>query len=312
MQLDKTIFSEFQRITGKDIEQYFSEALSFLNNDYSVIVNYFSGNSDNITSLPFARLDSLERQNQDIFESFQLHSRQFNNLKWWLLIEHIEEIDNRLKTLRHINKWARSSLTKVAYDPSIQVEHVLGQNETIENVAHDLLGSTNPNDDWAAIAIKNDLQEEDYTPEGGQSIKLKLQRTNRGLKINAVVDVISGKSIYGKDVRKRLQFDSVANDLVILGYNDTILQAVGILANLKKNDNPDNPNAGLQSTLVVGSNRAMFNFPVIIRQMNETFAGDDTLKNFNINGISADQDNLKIEYSVHSRLDEVFTGETTL
>jgi hypothetical protein len=312
MKLDSTIFEEFQKITGKDISKYFSDALAFFSQDYNDIVNYYSGNVDKITSVSFNNFDALERSNKDIMETFAQHSRQFNNIKWWYLIEQIEDIDTRLKTLRHINKWSRSSLTKVGYDPSIQVDFVLKQNQTIENVARDLLQSANPNDDWTDIAIKNNLEEEDYSKEGGNNLQVKMQRVNIGTKINSVVDVIIGKSIYGKDLNKKLQFDSVTNDLKVLGHDDTIVQAVNILSNLKKNDNPDNPNAGLQSTLVAGTNRAMFNFPAIIRQLNETFAGDDTLKNFKVNSLLLEQDNMIMEFSVQSRLDETFDMSTAL
>ncbi|MBC7948987.1 MAG: hypothetical protein H7Y42_13970 [Chitinophagaceae bacterium] len=309
MELNAAIFDEFLRITGRDISRYFVNALNFFNSDYNTIVKYYSGALDNISSTPFSNFDALEEENKQVFAVFQQNSRQFNNLKWWLLVEQMEEIDNRLKTLRNINKWSRSSLTKVGYDPNIQAEYVLKQNQTIENVSKDLMQSDKPNDDWADIAIQNVLEEEDYTTEGGNDLKLRFNRGVRNLRINCVVDVINDKSIYGKDLNRRIQFDSDENDLEVLGYDDTIRQAVEILSNLRKNDNPDNPNAGLQSTLVAGSNRAMFNAPVIIRQFNQTFAGDDTLKNFNINGLGLDQDNLTIDYVVQTRLDETFSDQ---
>jgi hypothetical protein len=107
----------------------------------------------------------------------------FNNLKWFLLIEQIEEIDNRLKTLDNINKWARSSLTKVAYDPSYQLDYILGQNQTLENVAQQVTGSNDPQDDWNDIAINNTLKEEDYTNEGGNDLKISFKRSNRNFNV---------------------------------------------------------------------------------------------------------------------------------
>lgn len=315
MQLDSSILSEFQRITGKDIASYFSNAVSFFSGDYNTIVDYYSGNISSISSQPFANFKDLQKQNKDILESFKEHSRQFNNLKWWLLIEQIEEVDSRLKTLSKINKWSRSSLTKVGYDPSFQLDYVTKQNQSLEQVAASVSGSQNPNDDWADLAIKNRLAEEDYTNDGGTQLTVSFTRSSRGFKVNSVVDVIQGKSIYGKDVYRKIQWvkdvDGFLN-LKVLSYDDTIRQAVDILAGLKKNDNPDNPNSGLQSNLVVGSNRALFNFPVIIRQMSQTFAGDDTLKNFKINNLSRDEDNMIMDWTVQTRLDEVISDTTAL
>lgn len=305
MTLTSEILSEYKQITGRDISQYFQNAVKFFSGDYLTIVKYYSGKSESINSIPFKNFDTLEKQNLDVFETWSKHSKQFANAKWWILIEQIEEIDNRLKTLRKINKWARSGLTKVAYSPSFQIDYVLPQNQTLEGVAKSVGGSANPNDDWAAIAIDNRLREEDYNSDGGNDLTLKFNRIVGGFQISAVVDVIKGKSIYGKDVDKRFGFDPVTQDLKVLGYDDTILQAVNILYNLKKNDNPDNPDAGLQTNLVIGQNRALFNFPVIVRQKTQVFAGDDTLKNLKINKFTIEQDNLVTDFTVETRLGEV-------
>lgn len=306
MELTPAILEDFKKITGKDISRYFTTALTFFSTDYNDITNYFSGITDSITSKPFQNFEALEQANKEVFETFKLHSKQFTNLKWFLLIEQIEEIDNRLKTLRKINKWSRSSLTKVAYDPSFSVQYTLKQNQTLENLSA-ATGSNNPNDDWANIAISNRLREEDYTPEGGTNVTLSLNKTRGNFTISSIVDVIQGKSIYGKDVYKKIQWEVTDGNLnlKVLDNDATILQAVNILANLRKNDNPDNPNAGLQPNIVAGSNRAAFNFPIIIRQMTQTFAGDDTLKNFIVNNISIDQDNFTCDFTIQTRLGEV-------
>lgn len=310
MELDSTILADFKKITGKDISKYFRDAVNFFAGDYNAIVDYYTGNSTAISSIPFSNLDILIQENKDILEAFKEHARQFNNLKWWLLLEQVEEIDNRLATVKKINKWARSSVTNVAYNPNIQIDYKLKQNQTLESVAAGIVGSNNPNDDWADIAIQNNLTEDSYSPEGGKQIKLVSNLVNTGIKVNAVADVIQGRSINGKDVYKKIQWvvdqDGFRN-LKVLGFDETILQAVNILANLKKNDNPDNPNNGLQSNLVAGSNRALFNFPVIIRQMSQTFANDDTLKDFKINSIQRDQDNIFIDFVVYNRVGEVIS-----
>ena len=305
MKLDSAILDEFKKITGKDINAYFTSAINFFTNDYNTIVNYYSGQTDSITSTPFTNFDNLILENKNVFETFKNHSKQFNNLKWFLLIEQIEEIDNRLKTLAKINKWSRSSLTKVGYNPSVTIDYTLQQNQTLENLSAST-GSDNPQDDWEDIAISNRLEEEDYSMDGGTNITLSFKKTKGNFVINSVVDVITGKSIYGKDLDKAIQFAD--DDLKVLSYDNTILQAAGILANLRKNDNPDNPNAGLQSNVVAGSNRNVFNFPVIIRQMTQTFAGDDTLKNFTVDNISLDQDNFSCSYQVATRLGEVIAN----
>lgn len=312
MEINTETLQEFKKITSKDIYSFINKCLSFFNGDYNIIVNYYTGRSKVISSEPFAVLDQLENEIAILFESFDSHKKQLNNLKFYDLLEIIEEIDSKLKTTRNINRWARSSLSKVGYDPAMNFEYTLKQNETLESISNNILKNSNPNDDWAKIALENALREEDYTIEGGVTIDLKINRINRNINILSVVDTMQGKSIYGKDLDKKLGFDANTEDLKVLDYDSTKIQSVLILANMKKNDNPSARNMGLQSNLVVGTNRALLSFPIINRQMTETFATDDSFKNFRIITLSLDQTALLMNFEVQTRLDEVITQEVSL
>lgn len=312
MELTREILAEFKQLTGKEIESFLSRALNFFNTDYNMIVQYYSGRLQSINSLPFANFENLVNETKVFFEIFRSNAGRMNNLKWWLLLEQIEEIDSRLKTLRKINKWSRSSIATVGYQSSTMVDYTLKEGQTLERVSQDIMQSANPNDDWVDIAVNNRIEEENYSIEGGTPMKLAFTKTNRNFNVNAVVDIINGKSIYGKDIYRRIQFDINTNDLTYLSYDDTIVQAVDILIKLRKNDNPGNPSRGLQTAVAVGGNRALLNFPIIIRQLNEVFAGDDTLKNFKVINITIDQDNLVCDYTVQTRLDETIIDTSVI
>lgn len=302
---DNTIFDDFKKLTNKDIEAFFNKTVKFFRTDYVLLVGYYSGKFSQISSKVFERLDSLQLDLDDMFEKYHQHSASMKDIRYWNLLEQIEEVDNRIKTARNINRWARSSATNVAYSPTIQLEYTLSQNQTLENVSRDILEQAGYQDDWFDIAMRNVLEEEDYDLEGGQTIQLELDKTlNLGIIVNSVVDYLSGKSIYGKDIYRKFSFEN--EDIKVLGYDDTIVQAVDILIGLKKNDNPDYPYLGLQSTVIVGGNQALLNFPVIIRQLTETFQSDDTLKEFQINTIKLEQDNLLSEFQVKTRLNEIY------
>lgn len=309
--LDNTIFDDFKKLTNKDIETFFNKTVKFFRTDYVLLVGYYSGKLTQISSKVFERLDSLQLDLDDMFEKYHLHSSSMKDIRYWELLEQIEEVDNRIKTTRNINRWARSSVTNVAYSPTIQLEYTLSQNQTLENVSRDVLEQPGYQDDWFDIAMRNILEEEDYDLEGGQTLQLELDKTvNLGIIINSVVDCLAGKSIYGKDIYRKLSFEN--EDIKVLSYDDTIEQAVSILIGLKKNDNPDYPYLGLQSTVVVGGNQALLNFPVVIRQLTETFQSDDTLKEFQINTIKLEQDNLLSEFQVKTRLNEIYKNTQLL
>lgn len=298
------IMQEFQTLTRRDVKSFFQDCLDFFQTDYIIINNYFSGQSKIITSKPFERLDKLEKQRDSYFETIHQYTHRMSGTKWYEIIDLLEMVDSRLQTLRNINRWSRASVTKTAYSPTAQINYTIVQNQTLENVAKNILNDSNSEDSWIQIALDNQLEEEDYSSEGGNTLLLQLDRTiNLGIVINSVVDVLSGKSVYGKDLDRHLTIEN--EDLRVLGYDDTIEQTVEILGSLKKNDNPDYPELGLQTAVAVGGTRAVLNFPIIIRQLTQTFSSDDTLKNFKVNEIKADQDNLFVNYDVMTRLNEI-------
>ena len=313
MIVDENILVAFDEITGVDIITFFNDCLSFFQTGYVNITQYYSGNIPTISSDDYNTFTNLQLNLYDVFGAYHSHSSQMKDSRWWDLLDQIEQIDSRFATLRNINKWARSSATNVAYSPNVQLQYTLNQNQTLEGIARDVLSEDDWQDSWVDIALNNDLQEENYTPAGGNPLLLALDRViNLRIVVNSVVAALVGKSIYGLDLNQNLSFDPSINDLLALDYDDTINQAAYILIGLRINDNPDNPNNGLQTSSVLGGNRALLNFPIIVRQLTSAFSTDDTFKNFTITNVSINQDNLSVSFTVYTRLNEVISGQQSL
>lgn len=304
MKITNETLKEFASITSNDIERYIANAVSFFSFSYNKMVDFYSGKSATLDKGVFNELEILERQTQELFATYQSFGNRLANSKWWDLLEVIENIDSRLQTARNINKWSKSSLTNVGYDPSMQISYVMRPNQTVERIAQDVLQKNNPNDDWADVAIANNLREEDYTNKGGAQLRLSFANVNRGVNIQSVVDVMTDKNIYGKDIDRNFSYDTTEEDIKVLDADDTVYQSVLIMANLKQNDNPDYPADGLQPSVIAGSNRAALNFPIISRQLSSTFATDDSLKDFTIEFIGLEGTALNIDFTVNTRLDE--------
>lgn len=301
---ERNIYSDFFNLTRRDIQSFFQDCLGFFQSDYITISDYFSGRSKTIDSISFDKFSRLQLERNSYFETISQYSTQMSGTKWYEIVELLEVIDSRFQTLSNINKWARASVTRTAYSPTVQIDYNIAQNQTLETIARDVLFSQTPQDSWVDIALDNNLAEEDYSSEGGNNLQLQIGRNiNLGIQVESVVDILQGKSIYGKDLNRNLTITN--EDYEVLGYDKTILQSVDILVKLKRNDNPDYPNLGLQSNIAIGQNRSVLNFPIITRQMTQTFSSDDTLKNFNIESIKLEQDNLMIKYNVMTRLNEV-------
>lgn len=303
MEINKEITEEFRKITSKNIDEYFKRVFLFLQRDHRDIVSYYSGNTNTLLTESLESFRNIKKETDSVLSIFQLHSKRFTNVKWWILLEKIEEIESMLSTLSNIDRWSRSSANMVNYSSEVLSVHTLSQNQTLERLAVDQ--EEKEIDSWVDIAVLNRLREEDYSSEGGVPILLRKRSNQANVEIESVIDTMIGNNVYGKDLPQTLSFSHIENDLSTLSPEETLYQSVAILSKLKKWDNPDSPLSGIQSFI---GNMSTLNFPVIERQMRETFATDDSLANFRIQTISSNQDNMEIFFEVETRLGETFEG----
>lgn len=308
MALPQYIVSEFSHITRYPLATYLDNFVTFIENKRDDIVNYYRGTvtKPNITS--FKLLNDLLVQAEKVNDLIEIHKNRFTNTSYWELIELLSNIQTTLWTIDNSSIWLRSSITKNNFTPSIEIEKTLKQHQTLENLSQSI-GSNNKEQDWISIALRNDLAEEDYTPDGGTLIKL--QYSNKySFFLESVVDNIIGEKVYGIDIYRKLTF--VDDDLRTLSPKETIVQTVDILSSLKQGDTPEFPQDGIQGSLVVGSNRMSIAYSVLFRQLYDTFKKDDTLKSFKIAKIENSQDWLKFIFEVETRLGDVVVQETII
>lgn len=301
---------QFKKITGFDLPTYFQKSVDFIKTDFNVISNYYRGLSESISSSPFTFFDEVNSLTKECLQQFYINRDRFNHSKWWDILEQVEEFDSRFMTLKNMNRWSRSSAKNFGFDANPRFDYVMTQKQTLERISRDFLKSNNSQDDWFDIAKDNNLIEEDYTSSGGNNIKLTLSKQLINFDITSVADTIVEKSVYGKDINKYITF--LDDDLEVLSYEETILQAADILVSLKKGDNPERPDLGIQKSVVLGVSKANFNMPILSRQLQSTFATDDSLKNFTIKNVTFESDVAYIDYSVQTRLGEVIEQSMVL
>lgn len=314
MNLDKSLLIEFKEKTQFDIQAFLSSVNAFLKSDYNSLVRFYQGSSNDLDKRSYSRFAELNQQLKNVLAVYQLHSKSFQRYEWWEILEVLETIDSTFQSLKNIHRWSRSSISNFGYTGKANISYILSENQTLERISKDVLQDSTPTDDWYRIAMDNELREEDYGP-GGKQLALTVTNNQSNLKLDSVVDVVKDKSVHGLDIDRRLTFvDDEENgfDLAILNHQQTTEQAITTLVSLKKNSNPDKPNDGLQSSVIVGGNRALMNFPVIVRQLSQAVATDDSFKNFMVTNISFDQDIFIISYEVYTRLDELIQNTQTL
>ncbi len=297
------IVEEFELITQYPLSLFFINFTSFVKNDYSSIISYYSGDISSLNNVAFNNLKTLMEDVQNIFSIFSLNKNVFSNYKWWLFIDQIEKIDNSLMLIDNSSKWLRSTISKGNFNPNPEVDIPFNQGQTLESLERDVLGSKNWSNTWSDLAIKNDLREEDYTSEAGFLVKANFDYNFNNFKIFSIVDNPVGEKVLGIDIHKKLQF--VDNDLLVLSPRDTFYQNIYILINLRQYDNPEFFNQGINPSLIVGSNVNSLTYPVLFRQLTNLFKNDDTVKSFEIISINRLQDSVNISFAIESRLGDI-------
>lgn len=303
--LNKDILEEFTAITQYPIDIFIIDFNSFIREDLTSIVGFYSGDTTTLNSKASSRLESLNTEIQNIFSVIALNSKTFTNFKWWELIDGLELMENTLLKLNSASRWLRSSITNSSYNPNPEVKIPLNQGQTLESVQRNTLGSDDWENTWQDTALKNDLREEDYTSEGGILLKANFNYSKNNFKLQSIVDNQVDNKILGVDLDKKIQIDQVDQDFLILDPPLTFKQTIEILINLRKGDNPEFPDQGISPNLIVGSNVNSLSYPSLFRQLTTLFGADDTIKSFSLVNISRSQDGVFIDFECESRLGDL-------
>lgn len=303
--ITRDILEEFESITQFPLISYLSSFDSFIQNDSQNVVSYYSGDIDSLNKASFKKLADLTNQTQDLFAAISLNKSAFKNYKWWVLFDNIEQMDNLLLKLNNSSRWLRSTISNGNFNPNPEIQIPFNQGQTLESVSRDVLGSEDWDNTWPALAQKNDLTEESYTSAAGFLLKANFDFALNNFKINSIVDNPIGTKILGVDLPTKLQFDTETQDFVILSPENTFTQTTTILINLKKGDNPEFSDQGIQSSLIVGSNINSLTYPTLFRNLITLFKGDDTIKTFTLVAIKRIQDGVFIDFQVESRLGDI-------
>ncbi len=305
--IDISTTEEFTSITGVDITEYFATFSIFIDLGYTKVVEYYSGKANSPDRDSFKLLDLLLERSDLISQKINVYKERLTNYKFWILIEKFDEIRLKLNTIKNISRYLRSSILPNSYKSSPLIDYTLKQGENLQSVSRNVLSSDDSLNDWSQIALDNDLIEEEYTPAGGVNIKVSY-RNNSAIVLNSVIDNLNLDNLYGKDFAKKIQFVTLTDgtqDLVILSPQDTIIQAVTILANLKKGNNPAFPEDGIDKAFIIGNNIASIAYPSLVRQIQQTFQKDDTIASITILDLNQREDLVEMVMQIRTVLEEV-------
>lgn len=290
--------SEFKKRTGYDIQSFFERFDSFYVQKYPIIESYFSGGSSTGIRSSFLELKDLISECNKITTLIDInHHTLSEDFSYWALVELFEEVKIRLRTIENLPKYLRSTYYNY-YDKYHRSSYVSSQEETPEMISRKF-GLLDENS-WVDLLLFSDLEEIDYDHNGDSVFRLNVSNKS-GLDIKSVVDVITGDNVLGKDILNEIVYED--DDLKYLQPTDTLNQSAEILLSLRRGDTPEFFDYGVD--IVEGTTKTAFDYPIVIRQLTQSFSTDDSFESIYLTDISTDKDSILLKIEIRSRMQDV-------
>lgn len=278
------IVDSFNKIVGINVSRFISDYSLFVSNNLNSIINYYTGTVSDPDLKSFNVLNDLISRAKEINESIAINHRRFDVAEYWTVVEAIDNIITALDTAYNTSRWVRSTIANGDFNTNLESEVVLPQNNTLENLAKSS-GYEDSANSWVRIAMRNDLDEDKYTLDGGNVLRINMLG-RASIEIDDVIDNISGDNMYGKDIRRK--FSYVNDDIDTVVGESCMLQCYEILIGLTKGDIPEFEDMGLSGG--VGNNVSSFSYPLTLRQIHRTFYRDASVESVTMSELEINQD----------------------
>lgn len=284
-------------ILNIDIRQYLTDCVSFINRYNQVMISYMADG----TKYPrdaYVEMDNLITRYDNIARSIKINRNQLSGLIMFEVLDQVESMRSVLRSFENYSRWQRSSIVNGRFVNSAEIVYVLRQNQTLESLSREI-GFSSGETGALNLAYRNKISERSYSMEGGLTFKFSYQN-EKSIRLDTVIDHMTGDNLLGKDICKKLQF--IDDDLLAMSPKDTFDQTCGILIGLTKNANPEFPDQGFSKEALTNRNVLNNMLPTFIRQMYSIVSNDDTIQSFSITNTSVEGDALRIDMNFYSYL----------
>jgi HPt (histidine-containing phosphotransfer) domain-containing protein len=285
------VANEFENITKFELLQYFTDYSDFLQNDYSEVYAYYSGNSESIDNAKLTTLSTLLNKSNNLMRIFQEFAGKLGNVGYWELQQYCQDLKDTLERISKLPKYCRTAKTCRGYKPYVQVNEDIGGMKTIADLA-DQLGNITENE----LILNNDLEEGNYEIDKLSSITA-LVENQTNVVVSTIMEQPIGKRIYGKDIQRKIDFSD--NDLTIVKYENNVEQKAEILLEINKGDVPEIPNFG--KTVVSGQTYSGYNYGELMSDLQDNFLQDDLFDNVTISDIDYDNGDLYATVKIQTK-----------
>lgn len=284
---------------GFDVKDFIYQYSQFVVNNLGKITNFYTGVEKNPDIQSFKMLDHLLYLSDILNSAAILNESRFDNSEYWDVIEMLDDIRTSLQSAKNMAKWVRSTTADGDFNTNPEASVVLEQYNTLEMLASKA-GYDDPQNSWERIAMRNDLDEDDYDLSGGNVLKINVL-SGIPLVVDDVVDRCIGDNMKGKDILVNIEYKN--DDLNTVEGDDCLFQCYNTLLKLKKGDIPEFPELG--QGVIPGGNMALFSYPTVLRQLHKTFETDSSVKTIGIGGLKVDNDTISLDVLLESKFGDI-------
>lgn len=287
------IVTDFEKITKFSLLDYLEKYRDFMQEDFSYLSAYYSGDSDSVDSIIVSNFNDLLKRGKNLMQQFINFSHRLSNCGYWELQEYCQDLYDTLEKITKLPKYYRTSKTVRGYQPYIQVNGDIGGMKTVKDLA-DQINSNNVSE--ISLIVDNDLQEKDWEIDKLSSIKA-LVNNQTDVVVETILEQPIEKKIYGKDIDRKITFEN--NDISVKQYEDNIDQKCDILLTLEQGNIPEMPTFG--RTNIEGSTASNYNYAQLLQELQNVFLQDDMFTSVTIDDVNFNNGNLVVTCTISTQ-----------
>ena len=194
--ITSNLIETYKEKLGIDITVPLTNFVVFTQNHMGNIINYYSGIENIPNKKSFDFLNNLLQDFENLIQVTRLNRDVFITLEVWDLYESLDLMWTSLLTTSNISKFLRSSIKKGQLQNGLISLVGVNYNQTLEKIQQNI--NTNDFDNqWTNLAISNDLNEEKYTLDGGNVLRVIFSNNISTSQIQSIIDDgIEGEKLY--------------------------------------------------------------------------------------------------------------------
>lgn len=293
------VIIEFQNITKYPILDFLERYRNFMLNDYEKIQKYFGGQTESIDNACLSELTYLTTQCREIQTVFKNFANKFSACSYWELMDFMDDLNSTIEKINKLPKFMRTSLSRRGYTPSVQMRTTVGGERTVEDIANAVNGINQDNTSWVDIMLGNDLNEADWSIDKLKGLDIFVNNVNKVV-VTTILDQPIGDRIYGRDIKRKIQFKD--NDLVLVEYRENVEQKCVILLEMNQGDVPENKLFGKNVFFLNNSIKSM-SYSQIAEDIRATFMQNDLFEEITLKDISFNQGSLTMTFDIKTKYD---------